>query len=109
MRSTKFFGMVILSTYVFMSAFGPNTTLGQIHFRSLWKQFVPDSDCFKDSDYPVAMIGADQVAVSVMYMILFYHRLWMVGGAITLIDCTYYGLFGLNAPSVAAFAALTML
>jgi len=38
------------------------------------------------------MIGADQVAMSVLYMILFYHRMWAVGGAIAVADLSYYGL-----------------
>ena len=56
-----------------------------------------------------AMIGADQVAMSVAYLILFYHRLWPIAGGIALFDVAYYGLLGASAPSVAGLAFLTLL
>ena len=55
------------------------------------------------------MIGADGMACSVMYMILFYHRLWAVGAVIATADVAYYGLYGAGAPLCAGLAALTLL
>ena len=111
MRSNKFFGLAVLTTYLFMCSFGPYTPLGKLQFRSKyrpqWKSVIPDFDCFNEQTG--AMIGADAMAMSVIYMILFYHRMWVVGGIIAAADLTNYGLQGLGAPSVAALAALTML
>ena len=106
MRSNKFFGLAVLTTYLFMCSFGPYTPLGKLQFRSQWKSVIPDFDCFNEQTG--AMIGADAMAMSVIYMILFYHRMWAVGGIIAAADLTNYGLQGLGAPSVAALAALTM-
>ena len=107
LNCTKFFAMSILSTYLFMSAFGPRTELGSLNLRSMYKQMMPDWDCFDDVNHK--MIGADGVAASVAYMILFYHRLWPVAGAFALFDISYYGLYGASAPCVAGLAALTLL
>ena len=99
--------MSILTTYLFMSAFGPRTELGGLNLRSMYKQMMPDWDCFDDNRG--RMMGADGIACSVLYMILFYHRLWAIGGAFALFDLSYYGLYGAGAPCVAGLAALTLL
>ena len=91
-----------------MSAFGPRTELGGLNLRSMYKQMMPlDWHCFDDTNFK--MKGADGVACSVMYMILFYHRLWAIGGALALFDLSYYGLYGAGAPCAAGLAVLTLL
>ena len=54
-------------------------------------------------------MGADILANSVVYMVLIYHRYFMIAAAFTLFDMAYLGPQGLSAPAVAFTAAATML
>lgn len=107
LASTKFFLLSIISTYLWTTTFGPQTQLGQLSLKPLYDKMMPEWSNFDLKSGQ--MVGADGIAHSVMYMILFYHRMWPVAGAIALFDVSYYGLYGVNAPATAAFAALTLL
>ena len=99
--------MALLSTYLFTSACGPRTALGELALRPYLKNFIPDFDCVNEKTK--VMIGADGMACSVMYMILFYHRLWAAGAVLAAADIAYYGLYGAGPPLCAGLAALTLL
>ena len=107
LNTTKFFAMALTSTYLFTCCFGPRTFLGELCLRPYLKNFLPDFDCVNEKTK--VMIGADGMACSVMYMILFYHRLWLAGAVFAAADVAYYGLYGAGAPVCAGLAALTLL
>ena len=56
--------------------------------RSLWLSFMPHIGNFEDKRNQ--MVGADGVAMSVIYMIPMYHRMFPIVGALALADLTYY-------------------
>ena len=97
----------ILSTYLFTVSFAPTSLFGDVNFRKFAHMAIADIGCYNDSKKQ--MVGADGVACSLMYMILFYHRMWPIAGGLALLDLAYYGPYGIGAPATAAFAALTLL
>ena len=107
LATSKFFAMALMSTYLFTCCFGPRTFFGDIGLRSYVKPFLGDFDCVNEKTK--TMIGADGMACSVIYMILFYHRLWAAGAVLATADIAYYGLYGAGAPVCAGLAALTLL
>ena len=107
MASTKFFAMSLLSTYLFTVACGPASPVSNVQMRQLWHKFMPNIGNFNDEKKH--MVGADGVAMSVIYMILCYHRMFPIVAGLALADLTYYGAYGLGAPACATFAFLTLL
>ena len=104
LNATKFFAASMVASYSFMTAFGPNTAAYNLNIRSVW----PNSlrfDCFGQKH----QMGADMLAESVVYMVLIYHRYFMIAAAATVFDLAYYGPQVLSAPAVAFAAAATML
>ncbi len=86
LNAAKFFAASIIASYSFMTAFGPNTTAYKLNLRS----FCPDVlriDCFGEKH----QMGADLLASSTMYMILIYHRYYVVAAAFSLFDLAYLG------------------
>ena len=107
MASTKFFAMTLLSTYLFTVSFGVASPLSSLNLRPLWHKFINNSSNFDDEKKQ--MMGADGLAFAVIYMILFYHRLFPIAAALAVSDVSYYGPFGIGAPACAGVAFLTLL
>ena len=107
LATSKFFAMALMSTYLFTCCFGPRTFLGEIALRPYLKNLLVDFDCVNEKTK--TMIGADGMACSVMYMIFFYHRMWIASAVFAATDIAYYGLYGAGAPLCAGLAALTLL
>ena len=55
------------------------------------------------------MVGADLMAGTCLYFILFSHGLFIPGIAFAAFDLAYYGPMGISMPTAAAVGALTML
>ena len=86
LNTTKFFAASMIASYSFTTAFGPNTTAYKLNLRSI----CPDAlrfDCFGEKH----QMGADLLAESTIYMMLIYHRYFMVAAACTVFDLAYYG------------------
>ncbi len=87
--STKFFGLSILATYGFMSAFGANTRVGaQFNIRGFWPSQTR-WDCFAEDNS--SQMGADVLAGCVVYMYLFYFGWWKWSMGKAMFDIAYYG------------------
>ena len=56
-----------------------------------------------------ATMGADQLAQSILYFTLFYHRYYMVGLGFMAWDFMYYGPQTMGGPLSAFIAGLTLL
>jgi hypothetical protein len=97
---TKFFGLSFLSIYLFWSAINPDSGL---NFARPLKPYLPKFDCWADDGS--YYMGADQLAQSIFYFTLLYHRLWLVALPMMGIDLLYYGpatLGGVVSPIVGA-------
>lgn len=100
---TKFFFLSFASFFIFQSAFNPQTGL---NIRPL-KGILPKFDSFADDGS--YYMGADQMAQSILYLTLFYHRLWFVALPLMGLDLLYYGpatLGGLVAPIIGSLIFL---
>ena len=54
-------------------------------------------------------MGADNLAMSIIYFAAFYHRMWAVGLGFAAFDTLYYGPQFAGAPLSAMLAAMTLL
>jgi hypothetical protein len=82
---TKFFGLSVAASFIFMSAFNPDSGL---NVRPL-KRFSPNFDSHaEDGSF---YMGADSLAGSLIYFTLFYHRMWYVAMPFMAFDLMYYG------------------
>ena len=107
LNATKFFGLSLLATYGFMSAFGPNSRVGaQLNIRAFWPKELR-WDCIAEDNS--LQMGADVLAGSVLYMCLLYHRYWFLALGFAAFDVAYYGPQMAAAPLAATFTALTLL
>lgn len=73
-----------------------------LNFRPL-RSFLPKFDSYADDGS--YYMGADQVAQSLIYFTLLYHRMWLVALPCMAFDLLYYGpatLGGLAAPIAGA-------
>ena len=102
LNSTKFFVAALGSTYIFMSAFGASGRF-DINMRSIMPIRF---DSIEDGK---GQMGADVLAGSVLYMIAFYHRYWMLAAACCVFDLAYYGPQMAAAPLSAAATAFALL
>jgi hypothetical protein len=96
LNATKFFAASMIVSYSIITAFGPNTAAYNLNIRSVW----PDSlriDCYGKKQ----QMGADILANSVVYMVIIYHRYFMIAAAFTLFDLAYLGPTRRSAPAVA--------
>lgn len=94
----------LIATYASMIAFGPNTHAYKLNIRAFWPQSLR-WDCFGEKH----QMGADVMAGTVLYMMLCYHRYFMIAAACAVFDVSYYGVQMGTAPGVAMVAAATML
>ena len=89
---TKFFALSMMSTFMFWSAFNPQTGWNYRplkHFPGKFDAFADDGSYFR---------GADQLAQSIIYFTLIYHRMWLITGASMAFDLLYYGPATLGGP-----------
>ena len=63
-------------------------------------------DCIDDKTGN--MVGADMPAISVIYSIIFYHRLYALGAAVACIDSCFYGGMMIG-PLTSAFVSTLIL
>jgi len=100
---TKFFGLSLLSSVAFWSAFGPRSGL---NYRPL-KYFPVKFDSYsEDGAY---YQGADQLAQAAVYFTLLYHRMWLVALPFMLYDTLYYGPASIGGPAAAVVGAMMFL
>lgn len=100
---TKFFFLSLASSFIFWSAFNPETGL---NYRPLYNYFFKfDSNAENGSYY----MGADQLAQSIIYFTLLYHRMWTIALPFMLVDFLYYGPATLGGPGAAIVGALMFL
>ncbi|CDW82825.1 UNKNOWN [Stylonychia lemnae] len=98
---TKLFGLSIASTFIFWSAFNPQSGLNVRPLRNYIFKF--DSNGNHGEYY----MGADQLAQSIIYFALMYNRLWYIALPFMTFDALYYGpqTFG---GLISAFAGFCM-
>ena len=48
MRSTKFFALSVLSSYLFTVSFAPTTLFADLNLRKYWHMVIPDIGCYND-------------------------------------------------------------
>jgi hypothetical protein len=89
---TKFFFLSLASTFIFWSAFNPRTGFNVRPLKHI--PFKMDANADNGSYYR----GADQVAQSIIYFTLIYHRLWYVALPCMAFDVLYYGPQTLGGP-----------
>ena len=94
---TKFFVLSLFTSFAFMSTFNPGSGL---NFRPLYGWPVK---CDSNDEKGRYFMGADQMAQSIIYFTLLYHRLWFVAAPLMLLDIMYYG------PATAGGAASAIL
>ena len=97
---TKFFGLSLLSMWMFYSAFNPESGFNVRPLRPYFPKFDAFAD---DGSY---YMGADQMCQSLIYFTLLYHRLWVVALPCMAFDLLYYGPATLGGPSSALVGAL---
>jgi hypothetical protein len=67
---TKFFFLSLFSSFIFISAFNPQTGL---NYRPLRSVFPKWDSCADDGSF---YMGADQMCQALCYFALMYHRYW---------------------------------
>jgi hypothetical protein len=100
---TKLFFISLISSCFFMTTFNPAIGANP---RPL-KGFFPKIDSFaNDGKY---LMGADPMALSLIYFTLLYHRLWIVALPIMAFDILYYGPAISGAPAAAIVSAMILI
>lgn len=100
---SKFFFLSIFSTWIFWSALQPELN---INYRPL-KKYIMNFDSFaEDGSY---YQGADQIAQSIIYFTLLYHRMWTVALPLMAFDLLYYGPATIGGPGAAVVGAFMFL
>ena len=100
---TKFFALSLASSFVFWSAFNPQSGWNVRPLQNL----APKFDCY-DSQGRYYM-GADQMAQSLIYFTLLYHRMFMVALPFMALDVLYYGPASIGGPAAAFVGSLMFL
>ena len=100
---TKFFALSFASSFIFLSAFNPDSGLNVRPFKRFAPKFDSNAD---DGSY---YMGADQMAQALIYFTLLYHRLWYVALPFMAFDVLYYGPSTIGGPAAAIVGALTFL
>lgn len=100
---TKFFALSVASSFIFWSAFNPETGL---NYRPLYSKMFKFDSYAEDGSY---YMGADQLAQSIIYFTLLYHRMWTIALPFMLVDLLYYGPSTLGGPGAAVVGALMFL
>jgi hypothetical protein len=102
-KMTKFFGLTLASSYIFLSALGPQTGL---NYRPL-ASFMPRFDSYAaDGSYTM---GADQVTQALVYLTLLYHGYWAIALPCMAFDVLYYGPSTMGGPAAALAGAFMFL
>jgi hypothetical protein len=96
---TKFFFMSLFSSYIFLSAFNPQS---ELNFRPI-QGVLPKWDSYAD-DGSFTM-GADQMAQAICYFTLLYHRYWLIALPLMAFDVLYSGPSTLGGPAAAIAGA----
>ena len=104
MTAMKLFGLSLFASYIVTCAFGPASFVSNLHTRAYQPVIVDSIDCDKKR-----MVGADTMALFVIYSCLFANGYFAAGAAISVLDIAYYGPMGGAMPSAAAVAAFTLL
>ena len=100
---TKFFVISLVTSFFFLTTFNPQTGL---NFRPL-KPLLPKLDSIgEDGRY---FLGADSMALSMIYFTLLYHRLWMVTLPIMAADIMYFGPAYAGGPIAGLISALILI
>ena len=112
MTMGKFTLMSLLGIAAFQTAFNPSN-----HYT-----FLPNVRVFNDKTFGVKFdsmgyhpklgcyfMGADNMAMSLIYFAAFYHRMWALGLGFALFDTLYYGPQFAGAPLSAMIGAMTLL
>ena len=100
---TKFFFLSLFASFIFMSAANPQSGLNV----RLINKFVPKYDSYADDGS--YYMGADQMAASICYFTLLYHRYWLLTLSFIAFDAFYYGPSFLGAGTSAIAGALMFL
>ena len=66
MRTTKFFGLSLLASYLFICAGGPNTQIHGLHLRSVYPAWLSNFLCIDDEKH--TYMGSDLMAASCAYL-----------------------------------------
>ena len=82
----KLFGLALLSSYLATSALGPASRVSKLNIRSMMPMRWDSIDTDKRS-----MVGADLMAGTCLYFVLFSHGLFIPGAAFAAFDVAYYG------------------
>ena len=109
LRMLQFAGLTLVSVFACKSAFGPNPNYSSINFKPLDGWFPKVHSNGFHSDYGHYYMGADQLACSLLYLGLLYHRQWYIAMALMGVDLLYYGPQHLGGAAPALFAGMTML
>jgi hypothetical protein len=80
---TKFFFLSLFSSFIFLSACNSQSGLNFQPLRPYLPKWNADAD---DGSYTM---GADQMAQSIIYFTLLYHRLWLVALPCMVFDVLY--------------------
>jgi hypothetical protein len=102
---TKFFALSFFTSYAFYSIFSPQTGLNYRPLAGLEKVIGKFDSLPADGSY---YMGADQLAQSLIYFTLLYHRLWYVAAPLMLFDLLYYGPYTAGGPLSAIVATLVL-
>jgi len=97
---TKFFGLSLFSTFIFLSAFSPIYGTNPRPLRKLFPKFDSFAD---DGSY---YMGADQMTQALCYFTLMYYRYWYLAFAFIAFDVMYYGPATLGGPIAGTVGAL---
>jgi len=100
---TKFFALSVASTIIFWSGFSPESGLNYRPLKHIPMKFDSWAD---DGSY---YMGADQMAQSIIYFTLLYHRMWTVALPFMALDLLYYGPATLGGPGAAVVSAFMFL
>jgi hypothetical protein len=100
---TKFFFVSLVSTFFFMTTFNPQT---KFNFRPLHFALPKFDSNADDGSY---FMGADSMATSIILFTLFYHRLYIFAGALSVAEILYNGPAAAGGPAAALVSALILI
>ena len=110
MKMLKFSTLAIFGCAASMSAFAPNRDYYGIPNLRLISRYVPGTGSWDnisaDGKY---FMGADQLAQSIFYFTMLYHRMWTATLLFAAFDLACYGPMTLGGPGSAIIGALTLL
>lgn len=96
---TKFFFLSLFSTFIFWSAFNPQSGLNVRPLKNLLFKFDANAE---DGTY---YMGADQIAQAIIYFALLHNGMWTLALPLMACDVLYYGPATLGGPGSAVVGA----